>query len=251
LQLHEIKGFYNIPAKAQLVVASDVHIRHEEDERFKLLCELVRVCSEKGTKTFILNGDIFDFFFGWRSYFQNKYFELFSSLQLLSKSGCEVWFVVGNHEFAMDGMDQKFGFRLVSSEGAIWSSQQGRKILVAHGDLLKHDPKYMAFRSLVRSNFANLIAAMVPQKLLDLATLWFATTSRKKDKYRTLHHEKIIGLAKEAVSNKKVNDIIIGHFHHPYCETIGNESRLLSVCSWDVPSCLIMDEEGQYIRCVH
>jgi UDP-2,3-diacylglucosamine pyrophosphatase LpxH len=248
LQPSEIKGFSEIPAGAGLVVASDIHIRSGEDSRYLLLCELVRICSARGVRTFVLNGDIFDFFFGWRSYFTGKYNVLFNELNRLAAGGCDVWFVVGNHEFAMEPLAGKFNMRIVPGDGAVWVSKTGRKVLIAHGDLLRHDPWYMAFRAVVRSGLANVIAAAVPQRWLDLATLWFATTSRKKDKYRTLHHEKVIASAKLARERAGADDIIIGHFHHPYDEDLGGGSRLLSVSSWDEPSCLVMTNEGVFRR---
>jgi UDP-2,3-diacylglucosamine hydrolase len=239
---------FQLPENPALVVASDVHVRTETDERYLLLCQLVELAAEKKTKTLVLNGDIFDFFFGWGSYFQNKYSRLLHGLDKLAASGALVWFVEGNHEFGMDSVQKKFRFDVVPSHGRVWMSPQGKKFLIAHGDLLQKDFKYELFRALIRSWLVSFVAFCVPQWLLDQFTLWFATTSRKKDKYRVLRHELIGSCAKQQLVAAGGDVIIFGHFHHPYDEDLGDGKRMLSVSSWDEPSCLVVTEDGSISR---
>ncbi len=243
-----ISKFSELPAGASLVVASDVHIRSAEDERYELLCELIECSRQQGVKTFVLNGDIFDFFFGWGSYFSQKYGRLFAGLDALSGSGCDVWFVAGNHEFGMEPLARRFRFSIVPSEGRLWLGPDGRRVMITHGDLLRPDPWYDAFRAVVRSPLANVLAWIFPQRLLDRLTLWFATTSRKKDKYRVLNHEKIKTAAAAKLQENAADDIVFGHFHHPYDEDLGGGRRMLSVSSWDQPSCLVRGTDGQFRR---
>lgn len=239
---------FQLPQSPQLIVASDVHVRTERDERYILLCELVESALSKGAKTLVLNGDIFDFFFGWGQYFKNKYSRLLNGMDALAASGAVVWFVEGNHEFGMSSVKKKYRFEIVPSEGRIWLSDQGKKILIAHGDLLQRDLKYELFRAFIRSWFVSFVAICIPQWFLDQFTLWFATTSRKKDKYRVLRHDVITGCAREKLSEANADAIIFGHFHHPYDVDLGNGKRMLSVNSWDEPSCLVVTQDGSIDR---
>jgi UDP-2,3-diacylglucosamine hydrolase len=239
---------FQLPENPALIVASDIHIRTEHDERYIMLCKLVETAQIVGAKSFVLNGDIFDFFFGWGQYFRKKYSRLLSALDDLSKSGAQVWFVEGNHEFGLAALNLHHGFEVVPSEGRVWIGPQGHRILIAHGDLLRPDFKYELFRNVMRSRLINILALAFPQRLLDRLTLWFATTSRKKDKYRVLNHDRITEFARRRLSEFKADSIIFGHFHHPYDEDLGEGRRLLSVASWDQPSCLVMDAHGVITR---
>ena len=148
----------------------------------------------------------------------------------------------------MDSVQKKFRFDVVPSQGRVWISPQGKKILIAHGDLLQRDLKYELFRGLIRSWLFSVIAFCIPQWLLDQTTLWFATTSRKKDKYRVLRHDVIGSCAKEQLVGAGADIIIFGHFHHPYDEDLGEGKRMLSVSSWDEPSCIVVLDDGSISR---
>jgi UDP-2,3-diacylglucosamine hydrolase len=142
--MNELRGTsrlasFKLPQSPALIVASDVHIRAATDERYELLCQLVEEAIRVKAKTFVLNGDIFDFFFGWRSHFRSKYKKLLMLMDNLVASGADVWFVEGNHEFALDGLNRHFRFKIVPSDGRIVMSPDGKRILVAHGDLLSPD----------------------------------------------------------------------------------------------------------------
>ena len=242
-----MKVFY-LPKEPQLVVASDVHVRTENDDRYKLLCQLVDEAKRVGAKTLVLNGDIFDFFFGWGRYFRLKYSRLLNSLDELAKSGTTVWFVVGNHEFGLEALERHHKFSVIPSEGRVWKGAGGISVLIAHGDLLRPDFWYNLFRAVVRSPVVNVLAWAFPQGLLDLFTLWFASTSRKKDKYRVLNHRKIIDSALMRLKDSGADMIIFGHFHHPYDESKDDGTRFLSVTSWDKPSCLVVGADGNIER---
>lgn len=239
---------FQLPENPALIVASDVHVRTELDERYLLLCQLVESARVVGARSLILNGDIFDFFFGWGGYFRRKYGRLLVALDELVQSGAEVWFVEGNHEFGLTALREYHRFHVVSSEGRVWTGPQGQRILIAHGDLLRPDFKYDLFRRVIRSQIVNVAAFIFPQKFLDKLTLWFARTSRKKDKYRVLRHDRITESARNRLMESSADSIIFGHFHHPYDEDLGEGRRLLSVTSWDHPSCLVIDADGRIHR---
>lgn len=239
---------FTLPSKPALVVASDVHIRTPMDGRYELLCQLVEEATRVKAQAFVLNGDIFDFFFGWRSYFRSRYSRLLTLMDKLASSGAQVWFVEGNHEYGLDGLSRHFRFQIVASTGGVFISPTGKRILVAHGDLLSPDIYYRIFRRVMRSQFVNCLAYLVPQRLLERATLWLATGSRKKDQYRELKHEKIRSMATEQLREQCADVIIFGHFHYPYDEVLPDQGRLLSVTSWDQPSCLVVSQTGELLR---
>lgn len=242
-----VKNF-KLPQNPALVVVSDVHVRTQDDERYFQLCQLVDEALRVKAKSLVLNGDIFDFFFGWGGYFRGKYRRLLQGLDKLAESGAVVWFVSGNHEFGLEALSRHHKFEVVPSEGKVWTGGRGEEILISHGDLLRFDPWYDLYRRCIRSRVVNVLAVVFPQKWLDSLTLWFARTSRKKDRYRTLNHGKIIESASNKLNESSARTIIIGHFHHPYDEQLGDGKRLVSVDSWDQPSCLAVSDDGKIAR---
>lgn len=232
---------FHLPETPDLVVASDVHIRTRDDERSVMLQQLIDEAKRVRAKVFVLNGDIFDFFFGWGPHFRTKHTAIFSRLESLAAEGCKIYFIEGNHEFGMDHMPT-VGVTFMDGFGDVLEAGDGSKILVVHGDLMKHDWKYLLFRALVRSRFVSFVASSIPQTWLDGFTLWLASTSRKKDRYRTLNHEAILACARNVLANEDAEHMIFGHFHHPYDADDGNGRRILSVDSWDVPSCLVLKD---------
>lgn len=236
-----------IPSNCELVIASDVHIREPWDASSRALIALLDAALVAKPKALVLNGDIFDFFFGWGSYFRQKHREIFDRMERLAKTGTEVWFVEGNHEFGMQKMAVK-GMRVVDSFGDILTTASGTRVLIVHGDLMRHDPAYLTFRAVARSTFLSVVASCIPQRWLDAWTLWFATTSRKKDRYRTLNHESILANAEKTLRTSGADHLVFGHFHHPYDHTTADGKRILSVDSWMKPSFLVFDA-GRFVRC--
>jgi UDP-2,3-diacylglucosamine hydrolase len=232
---------FDIPHQADLVIASDIHIREANDERSLALQQLIRACTQNEVGTFVLNGDIFDFFFGGTDYFRQKHHDLFAALETLAKSGCEVIVIEGNHEFDLTKL-KTTSIQYVDSYGLLIKTRQGLQVKIVHGDLMHHDPAYQIFRRVVRSRALSLVAASISQRLLDLATLWFASLSRKKDRYRTLHHESILSNALNILNESSANHMVFGHFHHPYEHKVDDERMIYSVDSWDKPSCLVFTD---------
>lgn len=239
---------FKLPPKSALVVASDVHVRDAKDDRYELLCQLIEEATRTKAQALVLNGDIFEFFFGWHSYFRNKYSRLLFLLDKLASNGSQVWFVEGNHEYGLDGLSRHFRFQVVPSDGGIIMSPDGKRILVAHGDLLSPDFNYRVFRRVMRSQFVNCLAFIFPQNILDKLTLWLARTSRSKDKYRVLKHDKIRLMAASKMREQCADVIIFGHFHHPYDDRLPESGHLISVTSWDQPSCIVVSQTGEITR---
>jgi UDP-2,3-diacylglucosamine hydrolase len=237
--------FSDIPNACELIVASDIHIREPGSDRARILLELIQECHKKSVKNLLLNGDIFDFFYGRSSYFKQKYSAIFNAMQSLSKT-CNIIFVEGNHEFGLDRLSLP-GIQTVDGYGS-QLQLSNYTVQFCHGDMMTYDWKYQLFRSFIRSRIVNFIAPQLPQSLLDNFTNWLAKTSRKKDRYRTLNHERILGAASRILKqvgqkDTTANIFIFGHFHHPY-DHVTTDARFLSVPSWDQPNIISIHKDA-------
>ena len=231
---------------AELVVVSDVHLRQPDDQRSKILLDLISQLS-KPTEYFVLNGDIFDFCFGDSAYFRRKFQVLGQALADAVKRGVKVIFIEGNHEFHMEELGWGH-IEIIKTHSRPVQLNSGTKINIGHGDLITDDKAYRAFRGLVKSGFARAIAKRLPGSWLDGYALKHAKVSRSQDKYRKLDHQRILSAFERFLDIDDYEHGIIGHYHVPYAEKRSNEKgMMLSVDSWDVPNALTF-EKGNFYR---
>lgn len=131
------------------LIVSDVHLGAVPDEterRFRRFLAHAAVTASG----LLINGDLFDFWFEYRSVVPSKHYRVLGALRDLVESGVPVWFVSGNH----DGWPGRFlaedvGLRVV--EGPVEMDLAGRSSLVAHGDGVgEGDLRYRALRRVIR-----------------------------------------------------------------------------------------------------
>lgn len=223
---------------AELVLASDLHVRDPDDERGQLLLDLVERIDGK-TSYFVLNGDVFDFYFGCGAYFRKKFERLTTALERLAQRGTTVVFVEGNHEFHLHEAGWKH-IEIVTEGDLLLTLPSGARIKINHGDLLHDDPLYAAFRTLIKSRLVRACARAVPGAWLDAYAMRHASISRARDQYRKLNHTHLLAaFARWLEAEPQAHHGIIGHYHVPYAEPHKDGGLMLSVESWDRPSVLV------------
>lgn len=234
---------------ADLIFVSDVHMEGEYDQKAAQLMAVIKNCHSAGVKNFVLGGDICEFFWARSKYFMNKFSFLFKELEKLSNSPTDVYFIQGNHEYCMEEISLP-GVRILEADGASLKIKSGEKTLkvgISHGDLLNAPASYLKFKKLVNSSFFKFFFSMIPSKISDNFALNVAHQSRKKDKYRKLYHDAILGSAKERAEREDEHAHIFGHFHYPYQAECENGKKLLCVPSWDIPNALVL-KSGHFFR---
>lgn len=223
---------------AELVLASDLHIRDLDDERGRLLLDLIARVDGK-TAYFVLNGDIFDFYFGYGAYFRTKYARLTAALQQLAQRGTTVIIIEGNHEFHLSAAGWQ-NIEIVTNGDLLLTLPSGTRVKVNHGDLLYDDRLYAAFRGLIKSRLVRTCARALPGAWLDAYAMRHAAISRSRDQYRKLNHQRVLtAFSRWLATPPHAHHGIIGHYHVPYAEPHTNGGLMLSVESWDSPSILV------------
>ena len=232
-----------LTVEAPLVVVSDIHLRQSDDERARLLIDLTERLGPS-VEMFVLNGDIFDFCFGGGRYFREKFAAIGAALTTLSGRGVRVVFIEGNHEFHMDQIGWE-GVAVVQERDFVVTLRSGAKIKLMHGDRLKNERLYLAFRAFCKSKIVGYLSRFLPGKLLDAYAVAHSGYSRGQDKYRTLDHEEILGHFDRWMGAGEPPHGIIGHFHVPYAEPRRTGTgMMLSVDSWDKPNALTFEAGG-------
>lgn len=230
--------------KPYIIFVSDVHILDSDDDKCLKLMNLINSDEARSAKAFVLLGDIFDFYFGAKAYFRDKFQGIYLALKTLSESGVEVVFMEGNHEFGMVG-DQTFS-PFVPKSDFIEMQLGQKKILLSHGDLIFADKAYLRFRNVIKNNFVQWIAKVFfGGRFLDRYALWHAKKSRSKSTTRKIDHQGIISDAGQIAKKRGVDMFVFGHFHVPYDKHDDeNKIHMLSMNTWvDKPNYLKISED--------
>jgi UDP-2,3-diacylglucosamine hydrolase len=130
-------------------VVSDTHlgaVPRETERAFRGFLD--HVAAE--AQSLLINGDLFDFWFEYRSVILREHYRTLAKLADVVDAGVKVWFVGGNHDaWAGSFLRDEVGIELLN--GPVELMLAGRRTLVAHGDGVgKGDFKYRALKAVIR-----------------------------------------------------------------------------------------------------
>jgi UDP-2,3-diacylglucosamine hydrolase len=132
---------------------SDAHLGlGDPEEEFKknsaLLGFLEHVRSVDGT-LFIM-GDLFDFWFEYKSVIPGRHFGILAALANLKAAGVTIHYLTGNHDFWLDSFFQKELDVLVHTD-PVDMRLDGKRFWIAHGDgIMKKDHGYRLLKRILR-----------------------------------------------------------------------------------------------------
>lgn len=132
-------------------VVSDIHlgaVPRETEAAFRRFLDHVAA----DAASLLINGDLFDFWFEYRSVILREHYRVLAKLADVVEAGVPVTFVGGNHDaWAGSFLRDEVGVELVL-DGPRVLDVGGRRALVAHGDGVgKGDLKYRALKAVIRS----------------------------------------------------------------------------------------------------
>lgn len=103
----------------------------------------------------IINGDLFDFWFEWRTVIPRVGFKVLASLARLREGGAQILWIAGNHDcWGGDVLRQEVG---VEYHVGRWTGEvAGWATRIDHGDGLRHeeDRRYRLLRSVLRHRWS-------------------------------------------------------------------------------------------------
>lgn len=201
---------------------ADAHlgIGDEEEERRKekkLIAFFDKVKKEKAD--LIIVGDLFDFYFEYKSVIPRKYFDILAKLKEIIKTGVGVWFVAGNHDFWVGPFFEKdIGVKIFKK--SMKFKFFNKKIFIAHGDGLgRFDLGHLLLLLLLRQPSNIFLFSLLHPNIAYTLGRWVSKLSRRKssNKNFTLEGHPLKRFA-ENMWEKDYNIVILGHIHYPYLE---------------------------------
>jgi len=175
-------------------------------------------------------GDLFDFWFEYRSSVLKTGARVLFELYTLVESGTRVVYVPGNHDLWLGPyLSQVVGIETLDGPADV--NHQGLRVLLAHGDEFRTDWRFHVSRGILKN---RLCIAMFRLLHPDLG-LWIARMTSGVSGFRARRRPVGNRQAYVEVARAKLADgfdvVVSGHYHRPMCENTG-EGTLVILGDW-------------------
>lgn len=205
--------------QGSVVFFSDSHLgvdaAEREGAREARLHDFLNALPSRATSLYIV-GDLFDFWFEYRTAIPRRHFRTLAVLQRLREAGIEITYLNGNHDFWLGSFFRDtLGIRTV--DGAVTVEAQGRRLWVHHGDgLVGGDLGYKALRAVLRSPACvGLYGLLHPDLGIPLAHM-VSRWSRHSRGDGPLEAGRLWREIAEPRFRDGYDGVLIGHFHHAH-----------------------------------
>jgi UDP-2,3-diacylglucosamine hydrolase len=143
-----------------------------------------------------------------------------AALAALSRSGVEVHYLSGNHDFNLGRFfADTLGLQVHS--GPLALDLQGRKLLLLHGDgLARSDWKYRIMKKVMTHPLSNRCFRLIhPDFGMGLARA-LSKLSRDKHQNRPRHMDEYEAASRELLASGKHDIVMHGHTHAAFVKTV-------------------------------
>ena len=223
----------------KIYFASDFHLgspnhaasREREDRILRWLNFIEPTCSE-----LFLMGDIFDFWFEYKTVVPKGFVRLQGKLAMLSDSGIKIYFFKGNHDmWVNDYFTKEMGVQIVSDELEI--ERNGKSFYLHHGDGLgPEDHTYKFLRKIFRNPICQWLFSLVPPRIgLGIATGWSGHSriaNSTEEVFMGEDKEWLAIYSREQLQKKHYDYFIYGHRHLPLDLRLGADTRYVNLGEW-------------------
>ena len=234
-----------LPSPCYLI--SDVHLGHAPPEVERVLLSFLRALPGKASSLFI-NGDLFEFWFEWRTVVPRSGVRVLAALMDLRDAGVPVTMLAGNHDCWGGEVlrDAGVDFQLGPWRGAL----AGWNTVVEHGDGLRptEDRRYRALRHVLRNPLAIRAFRVLHPDLATRIALGSSSASRSyqsRDRGMALREVAAARLA----ADRSVDLLVFGHSHVATLERLPSGNVYANAGSWlDAPTYLAVTPERIALR---
>jgi UDP-2,3-diacylglucosamine hydrolase len=235
--------------KETVIFLSDTHFKYEietAEERVNKTRFIDFLGEIAGISRLYLLGDIFDFWFEYRSVVPRYYHDVLSALSTLARGGTRIYLAGGNHDFWYGSyMSETLGFNLLAPLAT--HEMQGRVVTMTHGDtLLPGDYAYKTLKSVIRSGPAIALARLIHPDILYLFAKQLSKTSKRITEKKTEACARILlEIAPESFFNWGNDAFVMGHVHYPRLEVFGDKTFVI-LGDWERHCTYLELAEGRF-----
>lgn len=207
---------------------SDTHFRYhnigekeiiKKERFFKFLKEI------RGASRLYLVGDIFDFWFEYKSSIPKYYWDVLCNLRMLRGNGTSIHITGGNHDYWLGPfIANEMGFEILPNIST--HKLQGRTVTITHGDtLMPGDRKYKILKRVIGNPLIITLAKMIHPDILFRFAGWFSSASKEVTEENTeAWAKRLVGLAEDSFFKWDNDSFVMGHIHKPLIKHFGNQT---------------------------
>jgi UDP-2,3-diacylglucosamine hydrolase len=195
-------------------------------------------------KSLVINGDLFDFWFEWKTVVPRDHFRTLAALADARDAGVDILMVAGNHDcWGGEFLSREVGIRY--QLGAWEGSAAGWRARIDHGDGLRarEDRKYRALRRVLRHRLSM-------RAFRWLHPDWGTRLARGSSNASRNYRARDAGAGLRAVAhatldaNPALDLLVFGHSHVPALERTPRGGIYANAGSWlDAPTYLMLTPE--------
>jgi UDP-2,3-diacylglucosamine hydrolase len=229
-------------------IIGDTHLGVGSPDLERRLIDFLRRASQEA-RSLVINGDLFDFWFEWKTVIPRDHFRTLAALADLRDAGVDVLMVAGNHDcWGGEFLSRDVGIRY--QLGAWEGVAAGWRTRIDHGDGLRarEDRKYRALRRVLRHPLSM-------RAFRWLHPDWGTRLARGSSSASRTYRARDAGAGLRAVAretlaaNKALDLLVFGHSHVPALERMGHGSVYANAGSWlDAPTYLVLTPERIELR---
>ncbi len=237
--LETINNLDLLPGK-KVYFASDFHLGVPNKAQ-SLLREkkLVQWLSdiEKDAQHIFLVGDVFDFWFEYKTVVPRGYTRLLGKLASLADAGIQIHYFTGNHDMWTFGyLEEELGLKVYRNPIEVCINNQ--QFYIGHGDGLgPGDHGYKFIKKVFASPISQwLFARLHPNFGIGLANFWSGKSRAANGPIDEIflgeEKEWLIIYCKEVLEKKHYDYFIFGHRHLLLDVTLPSNSRYINLGDW-------------------
>ena len=218
---------------------SDVHLGapalKDNRERELLFAEWLREAGRDAEAIYLM-GDIFDYWFEYKTVVPRGYTRILGSLASLTDRGIPVHFFTGNHDiWVFDYLPEETG--VVVHREPMTTTIGGKRFYLAHGDGLDATDKgYLLLKRIFTSKTLQWLYAHIhPNLTIRMALNWSKNSRLSKNTEGTGfmgEKEGIYTFAESVLRSEKIDYFVFGHRHRLADLAIGENSRFILLGEW-------------------
>jgi UDP-2,3-diacylglucosamine hydrolase len=224
----------------KLYFASDFHLGTgtfaQYREREARLVRWLDSIKHDAAEVFLM-GDVFDFWFEYKTVVPKGYIRFLGKLAELTDAGVKLYFFKGNHDMWMfDYFEKELGATIISDELVI--ERGGKKFYLHHGDGLgPGDTFYKILKKIFRSKFCQwLFARIHPNFGVGIANYWSRHSRLANEKIegevKPGQQQWLITYSRDLLNTRFYDYFIYGHRHRALDIQLNDTSRYINLGEW-------------------
>lgn len=192
--------------------------------------------ARKDAQAIYLLGDIFDYWFEYKTVVPRGFTRLLGKLSEISDSGIPIYFFIGNHDIWLtDYLQNECG--LIVHRKPLLTEISGKKFFIAHGDgLADKSIAFRLLRKLFHSKFLrSCFATIHPRWTVSLAHAWSNKSREAGGVQDFLGEDKeyLIQFAKqEIVRTPDIDYFVFGHRHLVLDFQLNEKTHVINIGDW-------------------